>query len=227
MLSLLQVAKLQKDTGVTGAFPFVEIEPFVPSWARCSGDMQWDVVDPLVTTPRGKLDMIKWIAAFDAFAIAMDALHIMSYSVCMAHKRNCLWVAGRATSGDKRRRHHLCQYYDEVCRREWGAMAMRQDPDFSMETTPLVHNPEFLLHAQDAYDKDNVKPAVSAAPQSSAPSSGAPKGGKGKGGKGKGTKHKWEQQSWNSSSKWPKRLALFANHLSFRVVALRVLIARY
>ena len=209
MRTFSRVAKLQKDTGVARPFPFVEMDCFVPSWAKCSGEMQWDVDDPTSALKKAP-DMIKWMAAFDAFAIAMDVLKLMPYSVSMAHKRNCLWVAGRAASGEKKRRHHLCMYYDEVCRREWGVMAMRQDPDFSLDTTPLLHNADFLLHAQDAYDKENV-PTTRAAPQNSAPASS--KGGKGKGGgKGKssdkGTKHKWDQQSWSSGSKWQKRLLL-------------------
>ena len=174
MRTFSQVTKLQKDTGVARPFPFVEMDCFVPSWAKCSGEMQWDVDDPTSALKKAP-DMIKWMAAFDAFAIAMDVLKLMPYSVSMAHKRNCLWVAGRAASGEKKRRHHLCMYYDEVCRREWGVMAMRQDPDFSLDTTPLLHNADFLLHAQDAYDKENV-PTTRAAPQNSAPASS--KGGK-------------------------------------------------
>jgi len=115
----MQVAQIKKSTGVAKPFPFVEMDLFIPSWAVCGS------LAEAVPTPSGgqrkKPDMVKWLASIDAAAVAMDVLDLMPYCTCMAHKRNCMWVAQRARAGKDQRGQQLGQYYDEVCRREWGS----------------------------------------------------------------------------------------------------------
>ena len=61
-----------------------------------------------------KLDMVRFMAACDCFAIAYEAVGALKYASAMAHERNLLQIACRA--GLEKRRHYLCQFYDEVSR---------------------------------------------------------------------------------------------------------------
>ena len=42
---------------------------------------------------RTRLDMVKWMAAFDAFAVVFHAVGALEWTSAMAHKRNCLQIA--------------------------------------------------------------------------------------------------------------------------------------
>jgi hypothetical protein len=109
-----------------------------------------------------------------------------------------------------------------------GTMAMRQDPDFDIEKTPMLHNAEFLLRAQDAYDADHpAKSASAPSAQAGGPAKeygGKSRGGKGKGqdrykpysngGKGKG-KYDAPKQEW-SNSDWKRGKGCHCNLFNVR-----------
>ena len=115
--------------------PYVPMASFLPSWAKVSetGTSVADCADkdgrqvslacacayppPLLALTwcfHKKLDMVRFMAACDCFAIAYEAAGALKYASAMAHKRNLLQIACRA--GLEKRRHYLCQFYDEVSR---------------------------------------------------------------------------------------------------------------
>ncbi len=96
-------------------------------------------------TPKSKkrLCMVRWTAAFHAYALAAEAaevsyfywplhpafafpflpLQVWTYTAAMAHMRNCLEIAAHAAAEDKR--YSLAILYDELCRKEWSQKASR------------------------------------------------------------------------------------------------------
>ena len=87
--------------------------------------------------------MVRWVAAFQAYALAAEAaevrfrrtssirivsfesisLQVWSYTAAMAHLRICLEIAAKAASEEKR--YSLAIIYDELCRKEWHQKANR------------------------------------------------------------------------------------------------------
>jgi hypothetical protein len=58
---------------VAAPFPYMELVEFLPSWADDSNPEVGAVHE---SKKRGKLDMIRWIAAFQCFALAADAAEV-------------------------------------------------------------------------------------------------------------------------------------------------------
>ena len=61
---------------VAAPFPFMDLAEFLPSWADDSNP-EAEAGDE--SKMRGKLDMIRWIAAFHSFALAADAAEVRTF----------------------------------------------------------------------------------------------------------------------------------------------------
>ena len=61
-------------------------------------------------------------------------------------------VAANASNDEKKRRHVLCQFYDEAARREWCEMASRGDADFRIERVCQKQDRDLLETARLEYD---------------------------------------------------------------------------
>ena len=55
------------------------------------------------------------------------------YANFKGHVRVLHEIAANAAHGDKKRRHVLCQFYDELVRKEWSEIAARGDTGFSVD----------------------------------------------------------------------------------------------
>ena len=68
--------------GIVAPFPFVDLTEFLPTWAddtACVSDDYEDMSsDPKQVSKkkRTKLDMVRWVAAFQNYAIAADAANV-------------------------------------------------------------------------------------------------------------------------------------------------------
>lgn len=74
--------------------------------------------------PRSKrrLDMVRWVAAFQAYALVAEAAEVCSCTVCAPPRpmRTCILHAAAEA-----KRYSLAIIYDENCRREWSQKASR------------------------------------------------------------------------------------------------------
>ena len=55
---------------VQAPFPLVDLSEFQPSWCNDT------LVNGSATKTKGKLDMVRWMAAFQAYALAADAAEV-------------------------------------------------------------------------------------------------------------------------------------------------------
>jgi len=69
---------------------------------------------------------VRWVIAYQCYALAADATEVLKYTSAMAHMRTCLEIAAGANS--EKRRHALAIIYDELCRKEWNQRAARGKP---------------------------------------------------------------------------------------------------
>ena len=121
------------------------------------------------------------------------------------HIRVLLEVAANAAHGEKKRRHVLCQFYDELARKEWAELAARGDQGFSVEDACQTIDRDILETARREYD-DTLGPkatsdayeVVHAASKGKSINKYAGKGkasGKGSDGKGKRGGKQWLQKN--------------------------------
>ena len=82
------------------------------------------------------------------------------YANFKGHIRVLLEVAANAAHGDKKRRHVLCQFYDELARKEWAELAARGDQGFSVEDACQTIDRDILETARREYD-DTLGPVAS------------------------------------------------------------------
>jgi hypothetical protein len=132
---------------VAAPFPLMDLAEFLPSWADDTDPYfdEADVSAPLLAraSKKGKLDMVRWIAAFQAYALAADAAEVCTlcavpvhcgslayvccqvwkYASAMAHLNVCLEIAAGAAA--EKKRYSLAIVYDELCRKEWHLKASR------------------------------------------------------------------------------------------------------
>ena len=139
---LAKLAEKARRRDVRNPFPWLPMVVFLPRWAsgvpsseegqgQPSGDNQAvSHVTQLAGMLRvghffcqAKLDMVKWVACYHAFALAASACGVMTYTAAMAHLRVCLQIA--VSAGLDGRRHQLAQVYDIVARQEWAEKAER------------------------------------------------------------------------------------------------------
>ena len=77
--------------GIAAPFPFVDLTEFLPSWAddtACVCDDYEDMSsDPkkAAKKKKAKLDMVRWVAAFQSYAIAADAAHVSLFAHGVGH----------------------------------------------------------------------------------------------------------------------------------------------
>ena len=116
---------------------------FLPSWSSDTVPVE---TQDKKAKGKDKLDIVRWCAAFQAYALAADAADVMclflcwaplrvscacmcvpgqvwKYSSAIAHMNVCLEIASKAAS--EKRRHSLAILYDELCRKEWCVKASR------------------------------------------------------------------------------------------------------
>ena len=79
----------------------------------------WRLSDLVRQASKKHLDVVRWQAAFQAYALAADACGIWMFADALAHLRVCMEIA--ATT----RNHALAMGYDAVCRKEWSTRASR------------------------------------------------------------------------------------------------------
>ena len=126
---------------------------YLPGW---SSDAVAAVDAPQGQKAKGKMDIVRWVAAFQAYALAADAAEVMcsfpcwaplsagcvctcifgqvwKYSSAIAHMNVCLEIASKAAL--EKKRFSLAIVYDEVCRREWSVKASR-----GMQFLPCVRS---------------------------------------------------------------------------------------
>ena len=144
----------QLKAGVARPFPWILLAWFLPSWAEDVGvpgnlvadaadcEQQRDEQGDLRCMKKPKLDLARWLAAYQCYALAASAadvcpfMHqpfagvvaivcsqVWQYTAAMAHMRVCLEVAVNAAAEEKR--YSLAVVYDEVCRKEWHKRASR------------------------------------------------------------------------------------------------------
>ncbi len=82
----------------------------------------------------------------------MFALQAWTYAAGKGHIRVLLEVAANASHDEKKRRHVLCQFYDEAARREWGERASRGDSEFKIEEACQKLDRDLLETARMDYD---------------------------------------------------------------------------
>ena len=130
---------------VQAPFPLVDLAEFQPSWCLDSPAEAGE------TKKGGKLDMVRWMAAFQAYAVAADAaevclllrraplrwdlfaivvLQVWKYSSAIAHLNVCLEIAAGAAA--EKERFSLAIIYDEICCSEWNLKATRGPKLFSL-----------------------------------------------------------------------------------------------
>ena len=125
---------------VAAPFPVMDLADFLPSWAE---DSHPEAEAGEEGKKKGKLDMVRWIAAFHSFALAADAAEVCTFVQCcvvrlirgcmlhqvwtyasaMAHFHVCLEIAAGAAA--EKKRYSLAILYDEICRKEWHLKASR------------------------------------------------------------------------------------------------------
>ncbi len=97
-----------------------------------------------------RLDMVKWVAAYDAWALAAASVGCLPYpaakptfaspskchvSMCSVSLQYALvsrapFIAAGRSDAEKRR-HQLGQFYDEYCRKDWAERSARGDVCFA------------------------------------------------------------------------------------------------
>ena len=121
---------------IAAPFPFAQVVEFLPGWAQdVVLDDSVEDKDKAEVKKRPRPDMIRWKVGFEDMTLAMDAAEIWPYAASKAHLRVCLKIAMEAMG--EGRRHHLAQFYDEACRKEYAAKAARGDIDFDKNTAGL------------------------------------------------------------------------------------------
>jgi hypothetical protein len=174
--------------------PFMAAADFTPMWAKIShpAEKEGDTKMP---------DLPTFLASMDAMAFAYHAADIWPYAAFKGHIRVLHEVAANAAQGDKKRRHVLCQFYDELARKEWAELAARGDCDFSVADACQTIDRDILESARREYDVAWEPKATSDAYEVVQP---AGKGGSGKSSeKGRRNANKnWEQlkPDWKQNS---------------------------
>ena len=133
-------------------FPYMEVSEFLPSWATIGSALDLEGLANPELQPKAKrrLDMVRWIAAYQNLQLAEAANELWDYTASAAHLRNCLEIA--AGSQNEGRRHTLAQIYDETCRKEWSEKAFRGDPGFDVNQISRTKDNELLNRARLIYD---------------------------------------------------------------------------
>ena len=79
-MSLSQLAALfisqAKRKGIGNPFPFMAVADFLPSWAVEVIVEPNEDADGSKRLSAQRLDMVRWLAAFDAMSMAMDAAEV-------------------------------------------------------------------------------------------------------------------------------------------------------
>ena len=130
---------------VKNPVPFMSATDFWPMWAKISHPVEKD-------DDAKKPDLPTFLAAMDAMALAYHAADIWPYAAFKGHIRVLHEVAANAAQGDKKRRHILCQFYDELARKEWAELAARGDSDFSVADACQIIDRDILESARREYD---------------------------------------------------------------------------
>jgi len=160
-----EVARL-KARGVEKPFVYTDVAQFLPGWCPKASRVEEQESVEEVENMMGKgfrlmaerlgaaknvkqrLDVLRWIVAFDPYAIALSATGQLSYGKAMEHKALCQKVALEANEG---RRGGLGVVYDEVARKAWEARA-RSGCTFDIESVAGKLEDTLLHDAKRVYD---------------------------------------------------------------------------
>ena len=160
-----ELARL-KARGVEKPFIYTDVAQFLPGWCPKASKVEEqesaEEAEHLLgkgfrqlaerlgapKTIKQRLDVLRWIVAFDRYAIALSATGQLSYGKAMEHKALCQKVALEANEG---RRGGLGVVYDEVARKEWESRA-RSGCTFDIETVAGKLEETLLHDAKRVYD---------------------------------------------------------------------------
>ena len=104
---------------------------------------------------KAKLSVMKWIAAFDRYSVAVAAADQMTMSQAMAHKDLVLSSAYEARPGGRYSTAGIM--YDEMARKLWAARTYNGDGTFSMSAVCGKLDKSVLAQAEAVYDANAKK----------------------------------------------------------------------
>ena len=174
-----EIARL-KARGVDKPFLYTDVAQFLPGWCPKGNKAEeqesaeeaeqlmgkgFRLMAERLGAPKNikqRLDVLRWIVAFDRFAIALAATGQLSYGKAMEHKALCQKVALEANEG---RRGGLGVVYDEVARKAWETRA-RSGCAFDIEAVAGKLDDNLLHDAKRVYDAAGKTSAVEAAGKS-------------------------------------------------------------
>ena len=150
-----EAARMVKK-GINVPFVFCDLKHFLPSWADTGmGDEppSDDEEGSKLLVKQGKsLDIVRWQAAFDKYALGVAAVAQMNLVSALAHKDICMAVALRAPLSEPPRKAQLGVIYDETARRLWSQRAASGEHGFEVNIAAMAFDPAILRQAEATYD---------------------------------------------------------------------------
>ena len=145
--------KLRKK-GIDKPFVCVDIKTFLPSWAENAKAItpKDQPADEDAQLQSKRLDVIRWQAAFDKYAMGAAASEQLNYASALAHKDICMQIALRAPLGATPRRAALGVIYDEEARKSWALRSASGEFSFDVNVAAKVMDPVILRQAEATYD---------------------------------------------------------------------------
>ena len=159
------LAQEAKNRTHEGRVPFVyqQVEKYLPSWCKLVGAEVVVEEDPETEKlGRGfealakklgaedkkqrKLDPVRWLVAFDRYALAAAATGQLTLGAAMAHKDTCLRLG--AVVGQRL----LGVTYDELVRRSWAERSVCGDVNFDIEEAALAEDAVCVKEARAALE---------------------------------------------------------------------------
>ena len=155
--SLATEARRLKDKGVLHPFVYADIRKFMPAWAADDKDASDDDDDAepselekrlssALGVPKkkvhGTMPLAKWLACFEAYALAAAATEQWEFAASYAHKATCLQIARDRALG---RPALVAVCYDEVVRKRLADRTQKNSPDSNPNK---VHPPRRRVPAE-------------------------------------------------------------------------------
>ena len=149
-----EAARMTKK-GIRMPFVFCDLKHFLHPWADTGmGDEppSDDEGSKLMVKQGKSLDIVRWQAAFDKYALGVAAVAQLSYVSALAHKDVCKAVSLRAPLSDPPRKAQLGVIYDEAARRLWSQRSASGEHGFDVNIVAMAFDPTILRQAEATYD---------------------------------------------------------------------------
>ena len=148
----------------------------------------------------GTMPLAKWLACFEAYALAAAATEQWEFAASYAHKATCLQIA-RDRALDRPALVAVC--YDEVVRKRLADRTQKNAPDSNPNKNTHLVDEYLLKQAVKLYAERGG--AANQGGKASYGSKGKDKGkDKGKGGGSNWSNDSWSSSSWNGKGNWTK-----------------------